>query len=182
MTRRTHGLVYVARVSLRNDFAVGVTSYVTGEFIPYGGYLGGGAIYGHGRVVHDRTRPAVAPGWKVGFTTNLPLRMVSLAGCCGDVEIVALLAGPRSYEAEAHRSLRDCGAILAPQGPRGYHSYGCVREWYRDSAEFRAWLDRLAASWRGSIVYRPNRGESVPREARSVEALLSPVTQCEVSQ
>ena len=182
MTRRTHGLVYVARVSLRNDFAIGVTSYANGEFIPYSGYLGGGAIHGHGRVVHDRTRPAVAPGWKVGFTTNLPLRMVSLSGCCGDVEIVALLAGPRSCEADAHRSLRECGALLAPQGPRGYHSYGCVREWYRDSQEFRAWLDGLAASWRGSIVYRPNRGESVPRDARSVEALLSSAFQREAAQ
>mgnify|MGYP001256329725 CR=1 FL=1 len=179
---RRVGLVYVARVSLINDFAVGVTSYATGEFIPYRGYLGGGAIYGHGRVVHDRTRPAISDGWKVGFTTNLPQRIVDLAGnVVGGVEVVALRSGPRAYETDAHRSLRDAGAVIAPEGPRGHHSYGCAREWYRDSAEFRAWLNRYDASWRGSIAYQPHCGDRVTREAQCVEAILVGTMTAEVS-
>lgn len=167
------GLVYVARVKLHNDFAVGVTSYATGEFIPYRGYLGGNAIYGHGRVVHDRTRPAVSDGWKVGFTTNLRLRMVALAADSGGpVDVVALKVGPRSIEAEEHQYLRAVGAVNAPQGPRGAHQYGCSREWYRDSSEFRSWLDELNASWRGSITYEAYSGKPVPYEAMATEARL----------
>jgi hypothetical protein len=171
------GLVYVARVKLRNDFAVGVTSYSTGEFIPYRGYLGGGAIFGHGNVVHDRTRPAISDGWKVGFTTNLRLRIVSLTGKSrGPVDVVALKVGPRACEVETHRSLRACGAMLAPQGPSGFNAYGCSREWYRDSPEFRAWLDRFDASWRGSIAYQAYSGRPVPYEAAETEARLTATT------
>lgn len=168
------GLLYVARVTLHNDFAVGVTSYANGEFISYKGYLGGNAIYGHGRVVHDRTRPAVSDGWKVGFTTNLRLRMIALAADSGGpVDVVALKVGPRSIEAEEHQYLRSLGAVNAPQGPCGFHQYGCSREWYRDSPEFRAWLDALDASWRGSIAYQAYSGKSVPASAAATEARLT---------
>lgn len=167
------GLVYVARVVLRNDLAVGATSYATGEFIPYAGYLGGGAIYGHGEIVLDRNRPIKSTGWKVGFTTNLGLRVVALAGeSCGPVNVVALRVCARALEVEAHRELRACGAVLAPMGPRGESRYGCVREWYRDSVEFRRWLSRFGASWRGSLVHQRYSNARASVSARELEARL----------
>lgn len=154
MTR--HGLVYVARVSLRNDFAIGTKGSFSGEFYPAGGYCGGNRVREPWRVVYDYSRPARSVGWKVGFTTNLRTRLIELSAVTsGIVEVVALRAGGVADETAAHRSLRSLRAELVPCGPSGNGVYGCAREWYRDTSEFAAWIRSFCASWRGSITY-PN--------------------------
>lgn len=156
MTR--HGLVYVARVSLRNDFAVGTQGSFSGKFYPTGGYYGGNRVRELHRIVYDYSRPAKSSGWKVGFTTNLRARVVELhAVTRGTVDVVALRVGSMSDETAAHRSLWSLGAELVPHGPSGGGVYGCSREWYRNTDEFNEWIRSFDASWYGSLTY-PNDG------------------------
>jgi len=167
------GLLYVARVTVRNDFAIGRRSRFDGTFYPWcGSYMGFCIANSYSEVVYDRTRPAVSAGWKVGFTTNIRLRAISLVGECGSLEFVALTTCVRAAETEAHRRLSAMGAPLLPRGPRGLHEYGCSREWYRESDQFNAWLSGVKASWRGSITYQSYSGRAVPTELRRIESTL----------
>lgn len=167
------GLLYVARVTVRDDFAIGRRSRYDGSFYPWRGLFRGQCIENqYSEVVYDRTRPALSSGWKVGFTTNIRTRAISLVGECGSLEFVALVTCSRPAETNAHARLSAMGAALLPEGPRGRHQYGCSREWYRDSLEFRAWLDTMDASWRGSVSYQRHSGEPVPREICFIEARL----------
>ena len=81
------------------------------------------------------------PGWKVGWTTNLPWRLADLQhGHGGEVTLVALGVGAYREEQAFH------AAIAAPRSPdkRGW-------EWYLATPEFDAWLATFPAVWRGSV-------------------------------
>lgn len=80
-------------------------------------------------------------GWKIGRTTNLPLRIGTHVSTRGHAELVALGHGDYSEETAIHRELADF---------RHGSSYGV--EWYLDCQGFRMWLPTFAAVWRGSIV------------------------------
>lgn len=173
MSERKMGLVYVARVLVRNDFAIGQSCSWSGKFYPWRGIFTGFTLNNHGRrVVYDQSRPAISYGWKVGFTTNIRTRAISLIGVCGALEFVALARGYRPDESSAHSELKRRGAHLLPKGPTGYHQYGCSREWYRDSDQFIAWLSEFRADWRGLIAYKSHTGMSVPREVVDIESRL----------
>lgn len=167
------GLVYVARVLVRRDFAIGQRCSWNGEFYPWRGVFTGFTLNNLDRkVVYDQNRPAVSYGWKVGFTTNIRVRTISLIGVCGALEFVALARGHRHDESSAHAELKQRGAHLLPEGPAGYHQYGCSREWYRDSDQFVAWLSEFKADWRGLIAYKSHSGMTVPRVLADIESHL----------
>lgn len=87
-----------------------------------------------------RGEPKV-PGWKVGWSTNLPLRIAELQRRCdGEATLVALGVGAYREEQAFH------DAIPAPRDPRGYGW-----EWYLAGPEFDGWLAAFPAVWRGSI-------------------------------
>lgn len=167
------GLLYVARVAVRDDFAIGRRSRYDGRFYPWRGVYTGSCIEnGYTDVVYDYTRPAKSMGWKVGFTTNIRVRANALVAECGAMEFVALTACGRRAESNAHCHLASMGAPLLPCGPRGLHGYGHSREWYRESPQFDSWLASSKASWRGSIHYRSNSGVPVPIELLQAEVDL----------
>lgn len=89
----------------------------------------------------SRGSPRV-PGWKVGWTTNLPWRLADLQRrSVGEATLVALAVGGYREEQAFH------SAITAPRDPGNKYGW----EWYVACPEFDEWLAAFPAVWRGSI-------------------------------
>ena len=110
-------------------------------------------------------------GWKLGFTSDLNSRAISLVAEAGIVEFVALMHGTRNAENAIHRRLR---AHVAPANTlRGLYK---PREWYVDAEPVRDLVASTPFAWRGSITlrsvaYDPERSSGYDRNTSYVEDL-----------
>ena len=118
---------------------------------------------------HDYSaEPTEFYGWKVGRTTNLPQRAIDLVGSCRDLTFVAIAPGTHKDEVAIHRE----GIGERAYGGACGRGWGCSREWYLDTAQFRAWLNAFPAVWRGEIHCAVTARDGVrPRYSREVAAL-----------
>lgn len=90
---------------------------------------------------------------KIGRTHSVPERLRALACRVEPVELIASLRAPASMERYLHR--RFASALEPSRG----------REWFRDDGRILAFVERLPASQRGSVVFVPG----APKRRRSPE-------------